>query len=157
MEENEILNLLICDNHHANIRGVKEMLSGMHFKIEYWETKDKMEMRRKIESKKIKMVIACIRKEDNNCFDAIIEIQTAFPELKILVITDCINTGMIKRLVEAEIMGILHDNHNEPELRKAVLQLLDGDYAYIDIAKTILKSFKQRNKEGIKVFKKKSQ
>src|ERR1035438_10186311 len=140
MDEIKTINLLIFDNHDACIIGIKNMLSFLPYKFEYWQTKDKEEMIRKIKGKAIELIIACIRRDENNFFDDIIDVQMRCPNLKILVITDSISEKMLTRLIKVKITGIISDTHSQPELCTAVSKLMANEYAYNEIATRVSKN-----------------
>lgn len=134
-------NIVLIDNHDLVRCGIKYILNDIKTIQILAEAIDCEDAISKSQDYKPDVAIINLNKFDVGMLDGIQRLARRIKNIKILVITDCLNEVILSYLLKSGVKGCLSMNTNQEEILQALKVISDGDrYVSSDIANHIASS-----------------
>lgn len=130
---NSETSILLVDDHYLVLEGLKKVLE-QNLTLSHISTaingKEAVSL---LNSKPFDLFILDIELPDCDGFDLLNQIRTRFPDAKIIINTSHDELWTIKRMIEANVDGMVCKNSDTIHLCKAVTEILNGESYYCPI------------------------
>jgi DNA-binding NarL/FixJ family response regulator len=141
----EKLNLLIVDDHKLFREGLKLLLKNLEEVGEVWEAADGEIFLQMIKSCHPDLVLMDIEMPRVNGIEATSRALELYPDLKIMALSMFGDEEYFQKMVDAGVCGFLLKNSEFSEVRKAILNLAQGNnYFTEEILYKLVNRFKSR-------------
>jgi len=141
----EKLNILIVDDHKLFREGLKLLLINLEEIGEVWEASDGEVFLQMIRTCNPDLVLMDIEMPKVNGIDATIRALELYPDLKIMALSMFSDEEYFQRMVDAGVCGFLLKNSEFSEVRKAILNVVQGNnYFTEEILYKLVNRFKAR-------------
>jgi DNA-binding NarL/FixJ family response regulator len=141
----EKLNLLIVDDHKLFREGLKLLLKNLDEVGEVWEAADGEIFLQMIKTCHPDLVLMDIEMPRVNGIEATARAIEQFPELKIMALSMFGDEEYFQKMVDAGVCGFLLKNSEFSEVRKAILNVAQGNnYFTEEILYKLVSRFKTR-------------
>lgn len=141
----EKLNLMIVDDHKLFREGLKLLLANLEEVGEVWEAADGEIFLQMIRTCHPDLVLMDIEMPRVNGIDATTRALELYPDLKIMALSMFGDEEYFQKMVDAGVCGFLLKNSEFSEVRKAILNVVQGNnYFAEEILYKLVNRFKSR-------------
>ncbi|MEZ5173329.1 MAG: response regulator transcription factor [Bacteroidia bacterium] len=134
------MKILIADDHHLIIEGLKAALQNAFPEAEINGAINKLQLFENLEKGKTDILIQDIKFGESNAKDFLDDLKTVHPELKIIFLTSVSDSVTIKQLSK-KVDGYILKSESQDEIIAAIEALIKGDKYFSAEASERMKEF----------------
>ena len=133
------INLYLVDDHSLFREGLKFLLSNLDFVREIYEAENGEQFLLHLQEKQVDLVLIDIEMPGVNGIEATQRALEIYPEIKIIALSMYSDESYYYSMIEAGANGFLLKNSNFTEVKKAIVDVLEGkNYFSMEILQSIV-------------------
>ncbi len=130
------MDILIADDHHLYIQGIRMMLQEYPVVEQVYEAKDLASVLRSLQQNRVDLLLLDLRMPDMEGFDGVYRIIHDFPDLSVVLVTSSESRVDIRTARNAGCHGYILKSLSHREMSEALQNVLSGNDCFPDMNET---------------------
>lgn len=134
------LRIAIVDDHALFRKSLKLLINSFENMMVVTDASNGRELLEKLETESVDILLLDMEMPEMGGFETCQNVNTKYPNIKVLVITHLDEAQSIRNILQLEIQGYFTKNTDPLELKNAILRLQDGGFYFEKKLKSLIES-----------------